>query len=126
MLSNFAKIFVTLATVAAVTASPTKRDDTTTCSFLLHPDVTIDSTTTNLVAEFNYAIGRTLAIAVPSHQGGSGSTWTDNGDNTFNVQDTIAAVGETSASTAAIIEGWIGTSLLGPTANWFVESVDCI
>ncbi|KAF9462818.1 hypothetical protein BDZ94DRAFT_1260397 [Collybia nuda] len=124
----FSKYLIALAAIATATASPTKRDDTTTCSFILHPNVPVDSATVNLFAEFNYAIGRTLGLAVPSHQiyGGKGATWVDNGDNTFDVQDTIAAVGETSASTATIINGWTGTSLLGLTANWLVESVSCI
>jgi hypothetical protein len=60
-----------------------------------------------------------------SLQGGSGATWVDNGDNTFNVHDSISAQGETSASTGAIITGWAGMTLTGLTANWFVESVTC-
>ncbi|KAF9460655.1 hypothetical protein BDZ94DRAFT_1265567 [Collybia nuda] len=129
MFFNGSKVLIALAAATVVTASPTRRDwtvETTTCSFILHANGPFDSS--ELLAEFNYAIGRTLAMAVPSHSidGGGDATWVDNGDNTFDVQLTIGAVGETSASAAAIMTGWVGTSLVGPTVNWFVQSASCI
>ncbi|KAF8151564.1 hypothetical protein B0H34DRAFT_728114 [Crassisporium funariophilum] len=130
MLFNLSKVFVALATVTAVAASPAKRQlDAVTCDFVLSPDVTVDPTTTNLEAEFNYAIVRSVAMATGANSVFNyGSSFVDNADGTFNVKNTVSADGFTAAQTAETITGFAGTTLEGqpPTVvNWLVESVVC-
>ncbi|KAF8151562.1 hypothetical protein B0H34DRAFT_133628 [Crassisporium funariophilum] len=126
MLFNLSKVFVALAAVTAVAASPAKRQaDAVTCDFVLSPDVTVDPTTTNLVAEFNFAIGRALSIATGGSIFNFGATFVDNPDDTFNVEDKLSADGHTAAQTAAILTGFAGTTLEGLAANWLVESAVC-
>ncbi|KAF9460630.1 hypothetical protein BDZ94DRAFT_1265490 [Collybia nuda] len=125
MLFNVSKVFATLAAIAVVTASPAKHDKTTACSFVLHPEGPFDSS--ELLGEFNYAIGRTLAMTVPGQIViGGNSTWVDNGDNSFDVQKTVGVIGQASSTTAATVTGWAGTALVGTTTNWFVDSVSCV
>ncbi|KDR70678.1 hypothetical protein GALMADRAFT_1349881 [Galerina marginata CBS 339.88] len=130
MFFSLSKAFVALAAVTAAIAStvPSKRQDgLVSCDLLLKPTVHVDSSTTNLFAEFNFVIGRSLAIdANGVIDGGSGSTiLAENADNSFLVNDKISAQGETSAETAAIITGWVGETKEGLVANWLVESATC-
>jgi len=131
MLFNLSKAFVALAAVAAATAAtvPSKRDGgLVSCDFLLKPTVHVDPRTTNLVAEFNYVIGRSLAIDTPDGviDGSNSTVLAEHADNTFLVHDKISAEGETSAQTAAIITGWVGETKQGLAANWLVKAVTCI
>ncbi|KAF9457335.1 hypothetical protein BDZ94DRAFT_1240868 [Collybia nuda] len=124
MLFKLTKVIAALSAVTVVAASPTKRqENAATCNYVLQPDVVVDASATNLVAEFNYTIGRALAIETGVGGFTYPSTYVDNGDNTFDVVGKNSAEGLTAAETAAIITGWTGTTLTGLTANWLVESV---
>ncbi|KAF8152904.1 hypothetical protein B0H34DRAFT_677141 [Crassisporium funariophilum] len=127
MLFNLSKVFVALATVTAATASFVKRQaDAVTCDYVFSPTVAVDPTTTNLVAEFNFVIGRSLSTATGGSIFNFGSTVVDNADDTFNVENKISADGQTAAQTAAILSGFSGTTIAGPSGiNWLVESVVC-
>lgn len=54
MLFNLSKVFIALSAAASVAALPSKRDNTVTCDLVLKPDVYVDSSSVNLLAEFNY------------------------------------------------------------------------
>ncbi|RDB18942.1 hypothetical protein Hypma_014291 [Hypsizygus marmoreus] len=100
----FSKVFVALTAVAVAAASPVAKR-AVYCSLVLTPTVAVSSS--NLTAEFNYTLGRSLAIAVPSgmiHNGGS--TYTDNDDGTYNVATDLSAEGASDGEVTAIITGW--------------------
>ncbi|KAF8905232.1 hypothetical protein CPB84DRAFT_1771967 [Gymnopilus junonius] len=123
---KLSSIFVTLAAVAVVSASAivAKRDDAATCTLVLTPDAPVDPST-NLVAEFNFVIGRALSEETGDAINQHGSSFTANADGTYAVVDTISADGLTATQTAADIEGWVGQTKTGIAANWLVDSVTC-
>ncbi|KAJ3484980.1 hypothetical protein NLJ89_g11940 [Agrocybe chaxingu] len=82
------------------------------------------SSRTNFVAEFNYVLGRSLAIETGSTILNGGATFTENGSS-FNVHNELEVEGKTGAETAAILEGWVGETKEGLAANWVVDSVTC-
>ncbi|KAH9477297.1 hypothetical protein JR316_0009501 [Psilocybe cubensis] len=129
MFANFTKLFVTLATLAvAASASPAKRqEDLADCTFLLKADGPIDQTDLTAIAiEFNYVLGRSLAVSTGTPvNGGAAEIITASYDNVFNVHKTLSAEGKTSAETAAVVEGWVGETKLGLSANWLVQAAEC-
>ncbi|RDB19030.1 hypothetical protein Hypma_014298 [Hypsizygus marmoreus] len=119
----FSKVFVALAAVAVAAASPVAKR-AAFCSLVLTPTAAVSSP--DLTGEFNYTIGRSLAIAVPSgiiHNGGS--TYTDNGDGTYSVATDLSAEGASDGEVTAIITGWAGETLTGLVSDWHVDSVTC-
>ncbi|KAF8875416.1 hypothetical protein CPB84DRAFT_1829161 [Gymnopilus junonius] len=120
------KVFVAIAAVAVASASAivAKRDDAATCTLVLTPSPSVDPST-NLVAEFNFVIGRALSGETGSSIEQLGSSFTQNADGTYTVVDTISADGLTAAQTASDIEGWVGQTETGIAANWLVNSVTC-
>ncbi|KAF8151618.1 hypothetical protein B0H34DRAFT_801322 [Crassisporium funariophilum] len=119
MLFNLSKVFVALAAVTAVVATPAKRQEgLATCDFVLKPAAALPADT-NLVAEFNYVIGRSLAAAANGAVNGSGpGTIVVNADGTYSVEKALSAEGKTAAETAAILTGFAGTTLTGFTVDW--------
>ncbi|CAA7263249.1 unnamed protein product [Cyclocybe aegerita] len=130
MIFNLSKVFVAVLTATAVAASKShvnrkRQTDLTACDFVFKPDTTVDSTTTDLVPEFNYVIGRSLALETGGGIFNDGSSFAENPDQLFSVHDEVSADGKTREETAAIINGWAGQTKEGLVANWFVESVSC-
>ncbi|KAF8875417.1 hypothetical protein CPB84DRAFT_1750870 [Gymnopilus junonius] len=120
------KVLVALAGIAVASASAivAKRDDAATCTLVLIPSAPVDPST-DLVAEFNFVIGRALALETGSGIEQLGSSFTQNADSTYTVTDTISADGLTAAQTASDIEDWAGQTKTGIAANWLVDSATC-
>ncbi|KAF8151615.1 hypothetical protein B0H34DRAFT_862025 [Crassisporium funariophilum] len=129
MLFNLSKVFVALAAVTAVVATPAKRQEgLATCDFVLKPAAALPADT-DLVTEFNYGksmIGRSLSAAANAaiHGSGPGSIVV-NADGTYSVGKGYSAEGKTAAETAAILTGFAGTTLTGFTVDWLAVSVVC-
>ncbi|KAF8151616.1 hypothetical protein B0H34DRAFT_862026, partial [Crassisporium funariophilum] len=126
MLFNLSKVFVALAAVTAVVATPAKRQDgLATCDYVLKPAAALPADT-DLVTEFNYVIGRSLSAAANAaiHGSGPGSIVV-NADGTYSVGQGLSAEGKTAAETAAILTGFAGTTLTGFTVDWLAVSVVC-
>ncbi|KAF8875413.1 hypothetical protein CPB84DRAFT_1853277 [Gymnopilus junonius] len=123
---KLSKAFVALSAVAVASASVivAKRDDAATCTLVLTPSAPVDPST-DLVGEFNFVIGRALALETGAGIEQLGSSFTQNADGTYTVVDTISADGLTAAQTASDIEGWVGQTETGIAANWLVNSVTC-
>ncbi|KAF5352753.1 hypothetical protein D9756_006249 [Leucocoprinus leucothites] len=135
------KLFVALtiaaSTVVALPSTFTRRtDDLATCHYVFVPGVPVDPATTNLVAEFNYITGRSLAVAVtpnvirvcitPVFNVGPGSTFVENADGSFDVDNGLSADGWTCAQTAAFMESLAGSNQLGPSGvTWLIQSSEC-
>ncbi|KAJ8081563.1 hypothetical protein PM082_007408 [Marasmius tenuissimus] len=125
------KAFITLAFAAVALAAPNARrqaaGEPANCSYVLTPSTTVGDDV-NLVSEFNFAIGRTIAIESPSHDsiGGSGFTGVDNGDGTFTATGSIGTSAWTADELKAVVTAWPGRSLQGfSIPEWEVESVTC-
>ncbi|RDB18947.1 hypothetical protein Hypma_014295 [Hypsizygus marmoreus] len=108
--------------VALAAASPVAKR-AVYCSLVLTPTAALSSS--NLTTEFNYTLGRSLGIAVGGTIYNGGSTYTDNGDGTYNVATNLAAQGVSDEEVAAIITGWVGETLTGLVSDWHVDSVTC-
>ncbi|RDB19038.1 hypothetical protein Hypma_014285 [Hypsizygus marmoreus] len=116
----FSKVFVALAAIVVVAASPVKR--AASCSYTLTPTASVSG---DLFAEFNYTLSRALLIELPDGTTiyGPGTTYTDNGDGTYSVEFTVSSEAVTDEEIAAIIIGLAGETLLGITADWHVDTV---
>ncbi|KDR67499.1 hypothetical protein GALMADRAFT_147048 [Galerina marginata CBS 339.88] len=127
MFFNLSKAFVALAAVTVATASTVPASGIADCTLTLKPTVPVDAKTTNLVAEFNFVIGRSLSIDTNNGviDNGGVTILKENPDNTFVVNDKISARGKTSAETSAIITGWVGETKEGLAANWLVQAATC-
>ncbi|KAK7453237.1 hypothetical protein VKT23_011913 [Stygiomarasmius scandens] len=128
MIFDLSKMLFTLVTVATASAVPQRRqiESTASCDFLLKPDVAVDPSS-NLVSEFNFVIGHSLAIEVsPSSITNGNATFFEDADaGTFLVHDDLAVDGKTAEETAAILEGFVGQTKEGIAANWLFQSVTC-
>ncbi|RDB18940.1 hypothetical protein Hypma_014297 [Hypsizygus marmoreus] len=117
----FSKVFVALAAVVVVAASPMKRAPS--CSYTLTPTAAVSG---DLTAEFNYTLGLALVDKFPFGTLFSpGTTYNDNGDGTYSVGSAFSAEGFTDEEIAAIIIGLDGETLQGLTADWHVDTVSC-
>ncbi|GLB34670.1 hypothetical protein LshimejAT787_0202350 [Lyophyllum shimeji] len=125
------KYLIVLTAIVVASASPAvKRQDPQgpLCHYVVTPatfpgEVGLDT-------EMSYAIGRELAVEVPSHTiNSSGCTTEPQDDGTYNVQCRMSAVGLTDAETAALIETWTGKVVQGSPQNgfiqWTIDEVHC-
>ncbi|KAF9269894.1 hypothetical protein L218DRAFT_992574 [Marasmius fiardii PR-910] len=82
----------------------------------------------DLTTEFNYVIGRSVAVESPSHDsvGGTPFTGVDNGDGTFTASGVVGTSGLTDDQLKALVTTWPGQSLQGfAVRSWRVNTVTC-
>ncbi|KAF8968570.1 hypothetical protein BDZ97DRAFT_1916013 [Flammula alnicola] len=127
MFFNFSKVLIAVVAATSASAMPSKRQaDSVSCNFGLAPSVPVDPSSTNLVSEFNFVLGRSLAIDTGGSIFNVGSTiLAENADGSFLVNDVLSADGKTASETAAILTSWVGETKEGIVANWLVQSVTC-
>ncbi|KAL0574365.1 hypothetical protein V5O48_007588 [Marasmius crinis-equi] len=98
-----------------------------TCDYVVRPSGPVDGV--DLTTEFNYAIGRTIAIESPSQDTlpvDRNATAVDNGDGTFTVNAQSATSGLTSDELKGLVTSWVGRALIGFSQTfWVVDSVAC-
>ncbi|KAK7462158.1 hypothetical protein VKT23_007760 [Stygiomarasmius scandens] len=127
MIFKLSNTFIALAAIAVASAMPQKRQDQgdlASCVFVLTPDAPVAG---DLVTEFNFVIGDSLAIAAGNGVFifGGPAVVTSVEDNNFTVQDALSVDGKTAAETAAILTGFTGETKQGRQANWLFDSVNC-
>ncbi|KAF9449985.1 hypothetical protein P691DRAFT_790041 [Macrolepiota fuliginosa MF-IS2] len=132
----FKKLLITtlalaVTTVMALPSVPSvfnrQTGDLATCDYVFVPGVPVDPATTNLLAEFNFITGHSLAVGAPSGAiDGTGSTFTENPNDSFNVHNELSAQGWTCAQTKEFLEGLARSTQLGPSGiSWLIQSVAC-